>query len=130
MIKGDLPKDLKVAMGIADFYENKMDSLVTAQAKLVYSYGKQSENQDNLGMAVLSRQPATARIYRLGETPTGLSDITSSYLIEEPVKAGIPVRFRFFSGWSLSDPAFASAAGFRTWLNQELDRVVHPVVVE
>lgn len=130
-VKGDqLPKDLKVDMGLPDFYKAPLDSLVTDKAKVVYSFGKQSENMDNLGMAILSTDPAEARIWSLGEKVTPISDITSSFLMERPVKAAKPVTFRFFAGWALSDPAFNSADGFKAALQRELDILNHPIVVE
>ncbi|UAY55880.1 DUF4861 domain-containing protein [Arachidicoccus terrestris] len=130
-VKGEaLPEDLKADMGFADFYKAQLDSIVTDQAKVVYSFGKQSENHDNLGMAILSTQPAGARIWSLGEKLTPVSDITSSYLMEVPVKAGVPVTFRFFAGWALTDSAFNSAAGFKAMLQQEADLLAHPIEVE
>ena len=130
-VKGsELPKDLKVDMGIADFYENQPDSIVTDKAKIVYSFGKQSENHDNLGMAILSTQPATTRIWSLDDTVTPLSDITSSYLMEQPAGSQAPAVFRFFAGWSLTDTAFNSVDGFKGMLQQELEKLNHPVEVD
>lgn len=130
-IKGDaLPKDLKVDMGIADFYDNQMDSIITDQGKIVYSYGKQSENHDNLGMAILGPGSSDSRIWSLGDQVTPLSDITSSYLMEVPITQDKPVVFRFFAGWGLTDPALNSAAGFKGILKQALDQLSQPIVVE
>ena len=125
-----LPEGLKVDMGFADFYKAQLDSMTTDQAKVVYSFGKQSENHDNLGMAILNTQPTDARIWSLGEKVTPISDITSSYLMEVPVKAGAPVTFRFFAGWALTDTAFNSAEGFKGKLQQEADLLTHPIEVE
>ena len=124
-----LPGDLKVDMGIADFYTNQMDSVVTDDAKAVYSFGKQSENHDNLGMAVISHNPAKAGIWRIKEKPLPVSDITSSYLMEEPIGASHPVTFRFYAGWSLSDPAFNSQAGFKSMLERAMELEAHPVII-
>ena len=130
-VKGDdLPKDLKVDMGIADFYENTLDSISTDKAKAVFSYGKQTENHDQVGMAIISTKPANARIWSIGEQVTPLSDITSTYFMQEPISKDSPVRFQFLAGWELSDSAFTSAEGFKTYLSQELERLTHPIEVE
>ena len=130
-VKGaDVPKDLKVDMGIADFYTNQMDSIVTDQAKAIYSFGAQSENHDNLGMAVISLDPGAAHIWNIKEKPPVTTDITSTYMLESPISGSHPVTFRFYAGWSLTDPAFNSAAGFKNKLQEAITLLSHPVSVE
>jgi len=126
----DVPKDLKVNMGIADFYTNRMDSIVTDQAKAVYSFGQQSENHDNLGMAIISTNPKVARIWRIKDKPQPISDITSSYLMQEPIGVDHPVTFRFYAGWSLSDSAFNSASGFKTMLENAILQQTSPIEIQ
>ncbi|SEA17033.1 protein of unknown function [Arachidicoccus rhizosphaerae] len=125
-----LPKDLKVNMGIADFYTNQMDSVVTSKSKAVYSFGQQSENHDNLGMAVISDHPALASIWQIKEKPLPISDITSSYLMELPISSDHPVQFRFYAGWGLSDPAFNSQSGFKEMLERAMELESNPVIID
>jgi len=124
-----VPNDLRVDMGIADFYSNQMDSVVTDHAKAVYSFGKQSENHDNLGMAVISLDPGATRIWNIQEK-SPLTDITSTYMLESPISKDHPVTFRFYAGWSLSDPAFNTASGFKNKLQEAIMILNHPISVE
>ena len=50
------PLGAKLVTGIADFYQNTVDSMTVDKAAVLLSYGKQSENKDELGMAIMLPQ--------------------------------------------------------------------------
>lgn len=126
---GHLPKGLRVDMGMANFKENKMDSLASKTAKVLFSYGKQSENQDNLGLAILSPVGRTVQLWQLGSGTTPTSDVQDSYLSEQQIKADQPAVFRFYAGWSKSDSRFEDAASFRGYLKSQAELYQHAFTI-
>lgn len=120
-VDGKLPEGLRVDMGIANFKENKMDSLHSKTAKVLFSYGKQSENLDELGLAILSPLTRTVQLWQLGNDPTPISDIQDSYLSEQKIGPDQPAIFRFYAGWSKSDSRFGDEKSFRDYLKDQAE---------
>lgn len=106
------PANARLAVGIADFYENHPDYFSTATTSILYSFGRQSENKDELGLAVtapLDEKTSTQ------EAPKGLNGISDTHLMLFPIKAG-KITYRFYSCWSLTDPGFRDESFFKQFL--------------
>ncbi|MFT4203648.1 MAG: DUF4861 family protein [Chitinophagaceae bacterium] len=121
------PDGSVLVSGIADFYENKMDSLKNNAVTTLYSYGKQSEHKDLLGMAIMA--PATDVAF-LKDAPKSNSDITRSHLLGVTVNVRQPNQFRFYSCWQLTDTKIVSSeSDFRMFLEKEMEKYAHPLRV-
>ncbi|MEO6233570.1 MAG: DUF4861 domain-containing protein [Ferruginibacter sp.] len=112
-----VPADSKLVAGFANFYDNVPGQIDTASMKAFYSYGPQSENKDGLGLAIAVDDAAFAGYKTLKDT---LTDIRDSYAVSQNIVAGKPVIYRFYSGWSKSDKAFETSAGFTSYLANEM----------
>lgn len=121
------PQGSKLVSGIADFYENTVDSFHTENSAVLLSHGRQSENKDELGMAVLLPQKRFA-FFR--EAPKANSDVTETHLAAQHITNGEPQTFRFYSCWSLTDNRFASKDYFKQFLYNEAEKFGKPLQVE
>lgn len=121
---GGLAGDVLVT-GIADFYENKMDSIKNKIVTTLYSYGKQSENKDELGMAIMTK---TKGVAFLKQAPKANSEITKTHLLGQWIKSDEVNEFRFYSCWIKTDENIAgSEASFRNFLQKEMDKYAQPM---
>lgn len=123
----NFPDDAKLVVGYADFYDNKPGQVDTAGIKTFYSYGPQSENKDNLGLAIAVHSKNFDGYRRLTDT---LASIQNSYIISQRVKKGVPFVYRFYSGWEKSDNKFSNVDEFSAFLKYEAVSMGNPLVVE
>lgn len=110
------PEGAKLVSGIADFYENVFQCFSTDNTSVIFSHGKQSENKDELGMAIMVRQPSFAFA---GTAPKTNSDILTTYLMAQHITKGRPCVFRFYVGWEKTDSRFGSLSYFKDFLKTE-----------
>ncbi|PZP50992.1 MAG: hypothetical protein DI598_04335 [Pseudopedobacter saltans] len=116
-----------LVLGIADFFQNKMDSIKQNKTTVVYSYGKQSENKDELGMAIVAHD--NYGVF-LKDAPKANSDITFSHLLGEKIARGVANEFRFYSCWILTNGAIANTEeNFRSFLGNEAVKYAHPIEI-
>ena len=120
------PKGAKLVTGIASFYNNVFQSFAAGKAQILMSHGKQSENKDNLGMAVVVPQQAFAFA---GSAPNEGSDILNTYLMAQNLVAGQPAVYRFYAGWELTDSRFQSLSYFKSFLQNEARAWRAPVTI-
>ncbi len=111
------PADAKLVAGFANFYDNTPGRTDTAGMKAFYSFGLQSENKDNLGLAIVVPAAAFAGYKAITDT---LSDIRDSYTVSQKIISGQPIVYRFYAGWNDSNSAFNSSAGFISYLKKEM----------
>ncbi len=120
------PTGARLVIGIADFYENVADSIRVNNAAVLLSHGRQSENKDELGMAiVVSHTPATI----FSEAPTSASDVMDTHLVSQLITEGIPLRFRFYACWSKTNEQFTSLNTFTKYMEREATRFSEPLVL-
>jgi hypothetical protein len=124
-VKG-APANAKLVTGFASFYENVFRSYSRENTHVLYSFGQQSENQDNLGMAVLAKAESVSSI---GSAPHSNSDVSDSYLVAHPLDKDASFTYRFVSAWSRSDDRFNTMSGFESVLDQISDELQKPVIV-
>ena len=124
-IKG-APAGAKLITGIADFYDNSFGLIKEGKAVVGFSYGKQSENKDNLGLAVLVDEKAFERADSINRPNT---DVNETYTIAQTIIDKQPLYYRFYAGWERTDRKFETQEGFRSFLNQEALRYSVPIKV-
>jgi hypothetical protein len=110
------PKNSKLVVGFADFYNNEKGQLDTEGVTVCYSYGRQSEHKDNLGLAVVVSAPLFYSFDRITDT---LSDVQNSYVVLLNYSAEKPVVYRFYAGWEKSDKKFIDKKSFIKFLEEE-----------
>lgn len=125
-INGLSPDD-KLVSGFADFYDNKPGIIDTADSKFFYSYGPQSEQKDNLGLAISVDEDTYHAYEKLMDT---LTDVRNSYIVSQKIKKGHPVTYRFYSGWERSDDRFKTEEGFKEFLLKEAILKKFPVIID
>ncbi len=83
---------------------------------ILFTHGKQSENGDYLGMAII----ADARFQPLtGKTPDAGAAITNTYTMSLKPQNGQPMLFRFYAGWEKTDSSFKDKKRFKNLLLAE-----------
>lgn len=120
------PPNAKLVTGIADFYENKVDSFHLDKAAMLLSHGKQSENKDELGLAIVIPHQ---NFYAFSEAPTINSDVMQTHLIAQVLKDNEPVNYRFYSCWEKTDSNFASAGYFKNFIKEEAGKFSAPLQI-
>lgn len=120
------PAGAKLITGIADFYENTFELDKTAKAVVGFSYGKQSENKDKLGLAVLVDQKAFAKSDSINRPNT---DVNETYTIAQNISNNHPLYYRFYVGWERTDKRFESLEGFRSFLKEEELEYSMPITI-
>lgn len=121
------PSGTRLVTGIADFYSNSPGNFQKDNAEVLYSHGRQSENKDLLGMAILAGK---ADFSSFGSRPASGSDVTSTYTLSQFIRKDKPLIFRFYAGWEKTDPGFARSEYFINMLKGEADKFNHPVQVK
>ncbi len=121
------PKNAKLVVGIASFYDNVFQSYQSNKTNVLFSYGRQSENKDNLGLAVLV--PSRLFAFAASALHTG-SDVLDSYLSAQTITDEEPCRFRFVAGWEKSDQRFATFHGFKNYLDGEAGKMAESIRVK
>lgn len=110
------PVNAELVTGIVNLHSKESHFIDTADHKILYTYDKQSENQDELGMGIVV--PADSFI-RWFKTPNEATDIQNTYGISLELTQGQPVIFRFYAGWGKSDEAFLSQIKFAGYLKRQ-----------
>lgn len=114
-VKG-APAAAKLVTGTIDFYNPEYDTLRTANTRFLYTYGQQSENKDNLGLAVAV--PAKT-FSAFGHTPAAGSGILNTYTAVMNIAETQPAVYRYYAAWEKTNPAFAAKSGFEQFIQAE-----------
>ncbi|MFT3947278.1 MAG: DUF4861 family protein [Agriterribacter sp.] len=129
-----MPDGVDMQTGMADFYENTPGHFIADNAAVLYSYGKQSENHDNLGMAIVVPAKTFTTIDSLpkeiikGRLVYG-PKIYDSYIIGQNISDSKPAFYRFYSGWEKSDSTFTTSQGFVSYITAQAKNFSSPVIV-
>ena len=121
------PANTKLVIGIASFYNNIFQSFSSTGSTVLLSHGRQSENKDNLGMAIIAPVSSVALV---GAAPNEGAEILNTYYLAENISAKTTNVFRFYAGWEKGDSRFAQLSYFKNFLQAEAVKLAHPVVVE
>ncbi len=114
-VKG-APAGSKLVTGIANFYENTFDTITFDKAAIGFTYGKQAENKDNLGLGILVNKQDFVKADSINRSNT---DVNETYIITQKITENMPLRYRFYVGWERTDKRFITALGFKIFLKEE-----------
>jgi hypothetical protein len=101
---------------------------------------KQSENHDELGMAVLLKSDEVTKVARstdknyFDQYPTvpekGFSNVISeTYYVAQKISNNNPARHYFAAVWGLENPKWKEMANFKSYLSSEAEKLSNPIVV-
>jgi hypothetical protein len=119
------PAGAKLVTGIVNLHSHASKNIDTAGYKALYTYDAQSENNDNLGMALVVPAKDFNSFFT---TPNENTDVQNTYGIAFN-SSNQPVQFRFYAGWQPSDLQFADEAAFAQFLTKEIERSSKPVTI-
>ncbi|GAO44790.1 DUF4861 domain-containing protein [Flavihumibacter petaseus] len=129
-----LPEGVALQTGVANFYENVPAQFIQDSTAAFYSYGRQSENHDNLGMAILVPAATFTAVDSLPKEivkgkMTYVQKIYDSYIIGQKISDNRPAIYRFCVGWEKSDALFATREGFARYLSREAENFSKPLIL-
>lgn len=122
-----LSEHMNLATGIVDLKPNTLNSSQKGDYFILSSYGKQSENDDDLGMAIITKQDA---LITHGEAPDEGEGINKTHYLSIKANNNKHSKFYFFSGWSQSHTGFSSQKEFQNTLKKTANRLSHPIQVQ
>ncbi len=109
-----LPAGSKPVTGIVNIHSKVANTIDATDCHILYTYDKQSENADNLGMAIIF--PGT-NFNSFGQTSNdSMAAIQHTYSL---VSNSASVSFRFYAGWEPSDKRFATEKSFADYIKYE-----------
>lgn len=116
---------IELVTGIVDLKENKHELYNTRESNYVlYSYGKQSENKDGLGMAIIAGNSSASN----SEAPNEGEGITNTHLLN--LGQGKNHSFYFMSGWEASDSQFKTDQGFKEAIATATAQMSSPINIK
>lgn len=122
------PKGANLVTGIVNLKSSKSLEESVNSAKILYTFDKQSENKDNLGMAVLVNKND---LVSFGKTPNSLTEVMNTYTVKMKLPAaGNAVSFRYYSCWERTNPVFSTESGFKEFLVADGLNYNSPIVIK
>ncbi|MBN8838504.1 MAG: DUF4861 family protein [Sphingobacteriia bacterium] len=121
------PNGAELVTGIPDFYNCSVDVVQKKSFALLYSFGRQSEHNDTLTLAVMAPSKNFIKVNKAQEE---YSDISNAYLFHQSMESGIPVTYSFFSLWQLTDKHFTDKQKVRIFLEQQADLMQSPLSIK
>lgn len=123
----DAPKDALLVSGVVNLKSKEIHEIQGKGAKGFYTFDRQSENNDMLGMALLTPNPQYKGV---GVTPNVNTDIKNTYLLKMGISGIAPSVFRYYVGWEKSNAGFATQDGFAKYMQQESDKFGSPLMIQ
>jgi hypothetical protein len=122
------PEGASIVTGIVNLKSTKSIEINKDKARVLYTFDQQSENKDNLGMAVLVDKKD---LVSFGKTPNAQSEVLNTYTAKMKLPSGEKgVNFRYYSCWERTDSRFATEDGFKKFLTTEADMYSSPIVIK
>lgn len=118
------PAGSKLVTGIVNLKSKTAQVLKNANSTVLYTYDKQSENNDNLGMALMVPND---NYLTHAATSNTKGDIRNTYTLT--LNRLQSSTFRFYAAWSKSNPEFTTEANFRNFLLTESANYSSPIVL-
>lgn len=110
------PAGAKLVTGIVNLHSKQSYEMDMAGAKILYTYDVQTENNDQLGMAIAVQK----NIFNgFAATADAATDIQNTYIVKIDLNKKQPAVFRFYAGWEKSNEQFTTAQKFRKFLEQQ-----------
>lgn len=122
------PQGAHLITGIVNLKSSKSMKDNDEQVMMLSTFDKQSENADNLGMAILVNKSS---FITFGQTPDKNSEVLNTYTADMKVPIGSKrVAFRFYSCWQRTNPAFETEKGFKLFLFKEASTMNSPIEIK
>lgn len=117
----------QLVSGIVNLKPNEMSTSITDASFSLKSYGKQSENDDFMGMAiVIENQNYSSH----EEAPSEGDGVTKTYTLTMTATKEKPSTYYFLSGWEKSDAQFKTKQGFDQMVYQMTQRIEKPIIIK
>ncbi|EOR92845.1 putative glycosyl hydrolase [Arcticibacter svalbardensis MN12-7] len=110
------PKGAELVSGIVNLKSKKSSLLSYGSTRALYTFDTQSENKDQLGMALMVSK---SNFVGIGQTPNVGSDILNTYTLQMPIRSKAATTYRFYSAWEASDSRFKTFDSFKKYLTDE-----------
>lgn len=117
------PKGAVLTTGIVNLHSKNSFEIASNKITGLYTYDQQSENHDNLGMAILVPKSS---LVSFGQTPNSGTGILNTYTVNLKLVNG-KTSFRFYAGWEKSEEFFKNKEGFEEYLKQEMKLMESPL---
>lgn len=117
---------MKLVSGIVNLKSNEMNTKVYSKYYTLKTFGKQSENKDLLGMALLVSKGDFIIQKKVDD---GEMDIVNTYYTVMQVSSQKPTTFYFLSGWEASDKQFKTSEGFEKMVEGTSYKLSNPIVI-
>ena len=134
VIEGENSEDVKLVTGITNIAlpERKYTQLEEGDETIVYTFGKQTEQHELMGLALFLNSNKFNKIIEApnkgnGRTIDGNSPISHTFYTN--MKKGNTLSFKFTTGWERSETYFKSAKGFQGYLVSEVDKLNSPIEI-
>lgn len=116
---------MELVTGIVDLKENTHELVASKEGNyILLSHGLQSENNDHLGMSIIT----TGQQSILNEAPTEGTGITNTHLLHLGDQQNH--RFYFMSGWEASDERFATLNDFKQEVMNSASKIYNPIIIK
>jgi len=121
------PENASLVVGFVNLKGKKLHQRKDRKARYIYSYGRQSENNDNLGLAITLPEKTN---YFVGTTPDVDTDVQSTHYVSIPLKSSDTKSFRFLTGWEKSSVAFSEEKGFNDYVSRISRQYLKPLKIK
>lgn len=125
-VKG-APAGSELVTGIAKFYKNTFDTITFDKASIGFSYGKQSENKDNLGLGILVNKQNFVKADSINRSNT---DVNETYIITQKITDTVPLYYRFYIGWERTNKRFMTLRGFKSFMKEEAVKYSENIILK
>ncbi|MEJ6979716.1 DUF4861 family protein [Pedobacter sp. P351] len=119
------PNGAKLVTGIVKLKSAASHILNIEDANVLYTYDKQSENNDELGMAIMVPKK---NFNSAGLSSGKAGDIQDTYMMTLNMLNNS--TFRFYAGWSESDSSFTTESNFKKFLINESKKYSSPIIIK
>lgn len=122
------PKGARLVTGIVNLKSHNALEYSDQKYDVLYTFDQQSEHKDGLGMAV---QVPVADFITFSKTPNANAEILNTYTADLKIPAAHKhAVFRFYACWEHSDARFATAEGFKQYLQLQTKFASSPVIIK
>ena len=121
------PKGASLIVGLVNLKSKELNQRKDKGARYIYTFSRQSENNDNLGLAILLPK---GECYFVGTTANANTDVQNTHYVAFPIKSNETKAFRFLAGWEKSSIEFAQEQGFKDYVSDVSFQYLKPLNVK
>ncbi|ANH79716.1 DUF4861 domain-containing protein [Niabella ginsenosidivorans] len=121
-----VPANASLVTGTIDFYSKEDHKISKPGVAGLYTYDRQSEHKDLLGLGILTPAKYFNGYGHIGAIP---GDITNVFTLDMKISQEQPTLYRYYVGWELSDRVFATKQGFERFIDSEEVKFGRPVII-